>query len=72
MSLEKRIRDVLIYTAPELLAEKIKMLVEDEVAAEREACAVLAELRDTFEHSEVGTGIKIACDDIADAIRRRE
>ena len=39
----KSLREVLDYTAPEALAWKIGMMIDDAVETEREACAAIAD-----------------------------
>mgnify|MGYP001597724364 CR=1 FL=1 len=67
MDLDKKIREIVAYTAPEFLAKRIKRLVLDE----REACAAIA-----ANWSDPGAGTAwdkadLAQDDIADAILAR-
>ncbi len=45
--------------------------MRQQVRNEREACAAIADDADTMEQSDVGTGMGIACERIAMAIRAR-
>jgi hypothetical protein len=58
-------------TVAKVIMDHCKWIVDAAVIAEREACAQIAESQDSYEQSDVGTGIGIACRSIAEAIRNQ-
>jgi hypothetical protein len=67
----KSLREAIAYTAPELLEWKLGLLIDDAIAAEREACAKIADDAAPTSRGSHAEGGRMTCAQIAAAIRAR-